>query len=415
MDDKNQNPTPPDKTSPPTPFIVTEEEAMSPPAPAGADIPQTPTRPAGEEPQPPAMGAGEVIPPVITPPASSKKKLIGAVLAVILLLIAVPTGIFLIGQSQELRERAAGECRDNPVDPPAGYQWTATCGDEGACTGNADCPRGANNQEGWCYGFETGFRCLRLDQLTTPTPEPSCTDTSGQECLSSSECNLSGGQRGTGRCDRGLVCCVVGARATPTPTPDVGTGGPPCAELAQAGSLVRAGDGKTLGDQDVAPCNIVASFVSQWSDKAGRRWAVERTCQTENIPAANDGQAFHEQAANVVQTFIDTHGRNACQRWVDEHNREIDQPTASSCTEVRIYKHPYGQGDRVSTPYGGKVKAGDAVKFCIAGTVAAGGSPEVNVSNLGWRRAAETGPAGESCYQYDIPTDATTLSVEGRI
>lgn len=56
-------------------------------------------------------------------------------------------------------------CRDNPVSPPNGYKWTALCTVN--CTNNSTCPRGANNQEGWCYGFPGGSRCMRLDSVQT--------------------------------------------------------------------------------------------------------------------------------------------------------------------------------------------------------------------------------------------------------
>ncbi len=52
-------------------------------------------------------------------------------------------------------------CRDNPVAPPTGYKWTAICGQ--SCTSNSQCPRGANNQEGWCYGFAGGNKCMKLE------------------------------------------------------------------------------------------------------------------------------------------------------------------------------------------------------------------------------------------------------------
>ena len=59
-------------------------------------------------------------------------------------------------------QQTVSDCRDNPVTPYPGYKWTADCNQ--SCNTNADCSRGANNQEGWCYGFESGPRCLKLEQ-----------------------------------------------------------------------------------------------------------------------------------------------------------------------------------------------------------------------------------------------------------
>ncbi len=57
-----------------------------------------------------------------------------------------------------------GTCQDNPVGAsvPTGYKWTADCSGK-ACSENKQCPSGANNQEGWCYGFTGGNRCLKLE------------------------------------------------------------------------------------------------------------------------------------------------------------------------------------------------------------------------------------------------------------
>lgn len=63
-----------------------------------------------------------------------------------------------------------GSCRDNPETPPSGYRWDANCNSSGACTTNSQCPKGANNADGWCYGFDDGFRCMKLVTATTQQP-----------------------------------------------------------------------------------------------------------------------------------------------------------------------------------------------------------------------------------------------------
>lgn len=73
----------------------------------------------------------------------------------------------------------SGCCRDNPEPPPAGYKWKALCSQ--SCRRNVECPRGTNNQEGWCYPFEErsnqhnwnwSWRCLKLERLPPKKPRP---------------------------------------------------------------------------------------------------------------------------------------------------------------------------------------------------------------------------------------------------
>lgn len=68
-----------------------------------------------------------------------------------------------------------GYCDKSPkaVIPTAvpGYKWTALC--DKPCTVatvDTDCPRGENDQQGWCYGFDAGFKCLRFDSATAGSP-----------------------------------------------------------------------------------------------------------------------------------------------------------------------------------------------------------------------------------------------------
>lgn len=84
-------------------------------------------------------------------------------LIVITLISGVFVGVRLVQQQTQLKSKAveAGTCRDNPVDPPSGYKWEANCSGQ-VCADNSQCPSGANNQEGWCYGFEDGAKCLKL-------------------------------------------------------------------------------------------------------------------------------------------------------------------------------------------------------------------------------------------------------------
>lgn len=62
----------------------------------------------------------------------------------------------------------ASDCKDNPADPPFGYKWKALC--ERNCKYNTDCPLGADQHLGWCYGFpNSGLKCLQLEKLDSGT------------------------------------------------------------------------------------------------------------------------------------------------------------------------------------------------------------------------------------------------------
>lgn len=521
-EDKNLNPAQPSTlnepaveqfSSPATPpasfrsFFVTEEEAgPPPPVAAGANVSPLPTLPSlqigavkasdeqkskeeaykeKKESAPSGGGFGSVLPPVITPP--QKKTKLGVIVgigAILILAISIPVGVVLLSKNQELRERAAvGEpCTDNPVSPPAGFKWTALC--EQSCTTNDDCPAGDESRAdrgAWCYGFEDGKhpRCLTLNRLPV---EDTCTQDNPRQLCSVYACNVGSGDyvTGEGTCPDNKYCCRLDtSRLTPapggtTPAPGVttpapgtgsqqGTGGSgACARLDEAGALVQANDGKSLGDRDVAPCNIVASFVSQWGDKAGRRWAAERTCGN-NIPAARDGQTIVDQSGTAVRAAISQWGANACERWKVEHTVDLtcggvvpnacdgqnlrNQPTtailedfmgrfgANACTKwveehnasvnncrgaggaqcmpIIVYKYPYAGTDKLQSSAYGTLKPNDPVLFCVKGTGAE--NAQVRISNGSPRRVNRRGPDSEYCVQYDIPASATTLSVSGEV
>lgn len=87
--------------------------------------------------------------------------------AVIFLGISTLVSSTLLKNTQTTKSKAStGTCRDNPEAPPAGYTWKADCAR--ACSSNSDCPKNTSsgyvdpNSSSWCYGFESGFRCLQL-------------------------------------------------------------------------------------------------------------------------------------------------------------------------------------------------------------------------------------------------------------
>ncbi|MBI2267999.1 MAG: hypothetical protein HYU80_00960 [Candidatus Blackburnbacteria bacterium] len=437
MDDKNLKPLIVSEETPPPPPTVTNGSPSSiPQSPPPPQIPKSPLlseKPSPQIPQPPKppqSSENSILPPVITPPSNnkSKTKIIAAIAAVIILAASIPAGIILVSKSQEVREGAsAGECRDNPSGAPEGYDWVANCGGS-ECSSNSDCPSGANNQEGWCYGFEGGSRCLQLVQRAAATPTPSrytCNDTTGQYCTAD-RCSDNGDTAGSGSCQESAPNCCAGSRATPTPTQtaDGGTGGQTsCSGIENAGPLIHAGgEGINLGNQTYAPCNVVTDFVSRYGTHAGRAWAVERICQP-NVAAACDGQNLITQPENVVQARLNQDGASACQNWANQHNTEVNNCQGAgggvgiACQTLKVYKYPFNANDLLTAPLDGKFKPEETARLCVAAPDnATAGEVKINTAN--WESAPMRRSMGgntEFCKDYVIPYDATSLRFQGRV
>ncbi len=139
-----------------------------PPMPAD-DVPSTPQPPispqlAEEVPDPtspPPIGADEpkeesLMPPIITPPepTRSKAKIVGSILAILILVASIPAGIFLVQRTQEIREKACDpeveDCSEQPSEPEP---------EEGEPGEEAPDEPGEPPAE-----------------LPVPTPDPSCND-----------------------------------------------------------------------------------------------------------------------------------------------------------------------------------------------------------------------------------------------
>ncbi len=109
--DENKNPTPTQSGPNVTPSVPPDTYPVPSVPPTSefstSDVPETsPTD------QPTSMDMPPLVPP---PPPKSKTRLIAAIAAVILLAVAIPAGIFLVGQSQEIRKNAQ---EAGPPPPP---------------------------------------------------------------------------------------------------------------------------------------------------------------------------------------------------------------------------------------------------------------------------------------------------------
>lgn len=60
-----------------------------------------------------------------------------------------------------------GNCGTAPIPTTADtrYKWTALCNGADCQNDSSKCPTGANGVAGWCYGFDSGFRCLQYQGI----------------------------------------------------------------------------------------------------------------------------------------------------------------------------------------------------------------------------------------------------------
>lgn len=104
----------PESPLPPTMEAATETEA--PPVAEGKTEEKATQSPGDDDWEAPITSG---LPPVITPPAKKKtnRKIIGGLVALLVLAISIPAGVFLVQQQQELQKRAAEEKQEfNPCD-----------------------------------------------------------------------------------------------------------------------------------------------------------------------------------------------------------------------------------------------------------------------------------------------------------
>ncbi len=416
------------------PPIVTEEE-YAPPAPPPTSggqnigtpvnqsisdpVPQNISEPVGQSPSMPATppssdppiplvppappSSDSILPPVMEPPKKkSRGKLIAGLAAVLLLVVSIPLAVFVIGQSTELREKAAlddgggGSCtKDAVID---------TTIDSNGCTRNVHTREDCSKYNGAAYDCPSTAKCEKDRAVGQTKDKNGCTRNVHQR----EDCTTYEGDP--------YACPSVGGGG-----PDEGTDADAdtsaCSGIERAGALVHAGaEGVNLGNQQYANCETVKQFVDKYNEYAGRAWAAERVCNS-SVPAAKDGQNIITQDAGVVAQYLGL-GAGGCQAWVNAHNTELagssGATAANQCTGVKIYKHPYNTSNEVKAPFGGKLAGGDPVKVClvVSGT---GGRPEVAFDGTdNWEFAGDTGPGGEPCKQHDIPAGASTLIFRAR-
>lgn len=407
----NQNPnTPANK-----PLFITEEEATPPPL-ATQGIGGSVNQPAGIPADRPTEASNfrptdfsaSSLPPIMPAPPQKKGKgkLIAGIVAVLLIVVALPVGLILVGQSQEIRKQAAiseggggGSCGKDDI--------VGTTTDSDGCTRNIHTREDCTRYEGGPYSCPSANTVTPAPQPVTPPPSTGGTSNSGGGRGGDNSGPLTGDQAICGR---------------------------------DAGPRVQADDGSYIYTQG---CGVVNAFADQYGTQASAWWAarhnLEVACTPTGIGAdtnACDGQSMLSQnSLDVLARFYNQaksegNASRACINWMEEHNRSVNYcggtppaagattggggtaigGSAPQCSGVRIYKYPYGTSNLISN--GSQLRSGDPIKVCLVST--GNGTPMVNVNGREGI-AQENGPQGEKCLQYDVPADATTLNARGWI
>lgn len=253
--------------------------------------PAVPTFPTETDfPPPPPVGVPEAsdLPPIISPPPKKfgGKKIIATILGLLILVGALGTGVLLVKQQQDIREKAAagdvcrsigGQCvpdnyscdgADDQIDCPPEKK----CG-RGDCT-RPDCNSGNCYNDCICIG-NTPSEC----RAACPTPTPNCNtgncyndcicngNTPG-ECHAACPCN-------TGNCYNDCICngnthteCSAACR-TPTPTPTQ------CTRVTDPRRVT--GDTLTITSADINKCKAACPD--------GKVWVSKYRCNGINLPA----------------------------------------------------------------------------------------------------------------------------------
>ncbi|MBI2590903.1 MAG: hypothetical protein HYW33_03450 [Candidatus Blackburnbacteria bacterium] len=398
------------------PLFITEEESAPPPLSTqwvGGSADQqasepvshnsgTPTNQPSEPLVPPANRPSDPqssLPPIMSAPPKKKGKgkLIAGIAAVLIIIVALPIGLILVGQNQELRKNAAATLPSEGGTTCTADAVVGTTTDSNGCTRNIHTREDCSRYEGGPYNCPTSNPVTTTPQPVTTTPGASGSGESGSQ-----------------------------------------TGGAQCAE--NPGNPIKAEiDGLDIYSQG---CAVVASFVSRFGTDAGAAWAAQHSLESVCNPtgigmdtAACDGQTINSQNSinlwNTLYSVARQQGNvgRACINWVEEHNRAVNycggtpagttttgggsaagSGGAPQCTGVRIYKYPYGTSNLIAN--GSQLRGGDPIKVCLVST--GNGTPMVNVNGREGV-AQENGPQGEKCLQYDISADATTLNARGWI
>lgn len=413
--------TPP--TSNPIPSLVPDPTSVPPPEISGI--------PGGPE---------SIIPPVISagPPPSpprTRAKIVGSILALLILVIGIPAGVFLISQQQELRERAA-EC-------PVGTTYTVS-GTVRETTG-----RGVSNaticldpQASGCTGglFSTTTGSDGSYSIRNVTPggaghnvylEPS---TVTGATITSPNPQLVGGEV----CEDARVVFVVSS--TGGGAGDGGGGGAcPAGSTYAISGKVTAQNGNPINRVYVCidppssgGCNSARAVAQTNSDGFYRHPGITPGGDGHNVfldpatlpsgytvtstnPQLVGGQVCVDTTVNFAARFPESGGDGG--RRGDGRGGSTPTITAE-CRNIAFYD---STGGRLTQTELTQLKPGNTVKIAVLGSTNSGQIDKARFKINGTFNPNSSGTttkdstSGEFYINYQIPADVRTFNIEAQL
>ena len=424
--DPSQNPPAPTGMGmPPTmpePTVTAEipplpsSDASLPPPEAGAPIPPDSQPVDGMASQDTSAGSAAPsfdMPPVVTPGQPKKKfggkRVIATILGLLVLVGGLGAGIVLVRQQQDIREKAAisepcnvcigGKCIKDASPPDCSASLNqcnnpgGTCGStpKPQCTSDSNCKSPLVCQNGKCVN-----------------PPPECTNDS--------------------QCPKGDVCQNQKCVTPPAPPP---TGGGQCSRVTQV-----------FADHNAASITVSQAMMNECTSKCptGKLWVARYKCDGIKLTqGCQDNGEILSQDAKVGQTFsannpscgtiqvdvgckntANTYGnvggvsKGAAQACSTPTNPPGPGPSAQ-CLNVKAYDTDW---NLLSTDQLKALKAGDKLRFTVAGTTTGGSFDKARFKINGVQRPEVTQkkPSSEEYYdEYTVPESIASFTINAQI
>ncbi|MDO8452346.1 MAG: hypothetical protein Q7S79_01195 [bacterium] len=288
----------------------------------------------------------------------------------------------------------------------------------------------------------------------TQAPAPAndeCTNEGGSCVGSSGVCANQGGYTSDASCSNGGACCMgaAGSPSAPTDAPAQptapGTGAPGSGAPGSGSCAPQITFGNSQAITESSPafdCSTRASVGISMTITVPAGCSPQTVTWKEYKPEC-PGQAMGQCGGTCAGTAIDpipavvSAGSpktvnisctvpNACGACQVDYDTISAAPGLShgakavttsgcgpmACTQnIVVYKYPYNIGNKIDKS---AIRPGDDLKFCLPN--ATSGTPMITINNGTPKVANENGAgAGEKCYQFDVPDDATSLKVTGAL
>jgi hypothetical protein len=432
----------------------------------GSDLPPAPpiVESAGQETGGSAAPAFD-IDSSITPPSTPKKKfggkkVIATILGVLVLIGGLGAGVILVQQQQDIRQRAAmtpgdgggggGTATLTPTPtrvptPPTGTSTptgTPTAPPTNACVkAGGQCYTASSCGKVGRSAVNGGSGCGNVEQVccssgagATPTtiPTNSCVKAGG-ECYKAPNCTFAVGKPavngGSGCEDPNYICCQPGGTIGPTTTPSTAPSSQ-CSRVSLVSSNTNATSitiTQAMVNECSSKCPGAVLWVSRYRcDGIG----LSQGCQDNGEVLtfnAKVGQTYSANDPSCGTIQVDVGCKSTGNTWggvafVSKAASKACTPTTTpppgataQCLNIRAYDTEWNEIPASILP---SLKAGDKVRFAVAGTASSGSFDKAKFKINGVERAevATKKPSSQEFYdEYTIPEGVTTFTINAQI